>query len=421
MIETGLFFLLSAALLLFGVFLSAAFSGVRQNKRNALICLAFSAVSGAAQILLYLSAGEDPVRKFYPILVHLPTVLLLRTVFGKRLITSIAAVTTAYLLCQPAKWIGLLGHTLFQSQVAEYAVHLISLTAGAFLFLRYLAETLAEVFGKDTRSVCIFGITPAAYYLFDYVAVVYNDWLYSGNLIVFEFLPFFLSVVFTVFCIVYYRTYEKQADAERKEQIVRITVAEQRKELDAVRRSEKEVRIMRHDMRLLLGNLSACLENGDIAAAKKIIASHVEGINATVVEKYCENATVNYILSDFAQRCRENGIRTDWQVQLVRLDCDEVLLSTILSNALDNAIKAQLSLPAAQRRILLLLKQQNGRLLLSVKNPFLKKPQFADGLPLSERKGHGYGTQSIRYLTERMGGNCQFTTENDQFVLRVVI
>ena len=346
MIETGLFFLLSAALLLFGVFLSAAFSGVRQNKRNALICLAFCAVSGAAQILLYLSAGEDPVRKFYPILVHLPTVLLLRTVFGKRLITSIAAVTTAHLLCQPAKWIGLLGHTLFQSQVAEYAVHLISLTAGAFLFLRYLAETLAEVFGKDTRSVCIFGITPAAYYLFDYVAVVYNDWLYSGNLIVFEFLPFFLSVVFTVFCIVYYRTYEKQADAERKEQIVRITVAEQRKELDAVRRSEKEVRIMRHDMRLLLGNLSVCLENGD---------------------------------------------------------------------------KAQLSLPVAQRRILLLLKQQNGRILLSVKNPFLKKPQFADGLPLSERKGHGYGTQSIRYLTERMGGNCQFTTENDQFVLQVVI
>ena len=197
----------------------------------------------------------------------LSAALLLRTVFGKRLITSIAAVTTAYLLCQPAKWIGLLGHTLFQSQVAEYAVHLISLTAGAFLFLRYLAETLAEVFGKDTRSVCIFGITPAAYYLFDYVAVVYNDWLYSGNLIVFEFLPFFLSVVFTVFCIVYYRTCEKQADAERKEQIVRITVAEQRKELDAVRRSEKEVRIMRHDMRLLLGNLSACLENGDIAAA----------------------------------------------------------------------------------------------------------------------------------------------------------
>ena len=246
-------------------------------------------------------------------------------------------------------------------------------------------------------------------------------WSTTTGCTVFEFLPFFLSVVFTVFCIVYYRTYEKQADAERKEQIVRITVAEQRKELDAVRRSEKEVRIMRRDMRLLLGNLSACLENGDIAAAKKIIASHVEGINATVVEKYCENATVNYILSDFAQRCRENGIRTDWQVQLVRLDCDEVLLSTILSNALDNAIKAQLSLPAAQRRILLLLKQQNGRLLLSVKNPFLRKPQFADGLPLSERKGHGYGTQSIRYLTERMGGNCQFTTENDQFVLRVVI
>ena len=121
---------------------------------------------------------------------------------------------------------------------------------------------------------------------------------------------------------------------------------QQKKELESEKRGEHAIRIMRHDMRLLLGNLSVCLENGD---------------------------------------------------------------------------KAQLSLPVAQRRILLLLKQQNGRILLSVKNPFLKKPQFADGLPLSERKGHGYGTQSIRYLTERMGGNCQFTTEHDQFVLQVVI
>ena len=48
-----------------------------------------------------------------------------------------------------------------------------------------------------------------------------------------------------------------------------------------------------------------CLENGDIDAAEKMIASYVESINKTVVQKYCENDTLNDILSDFAQRCRD--------------------------------------------------------------------------------------------------------------------
>lgn len=421
MIETGLFFLHSTALLLFGVCLSVAFSGVRLNRNNLLLSLGLCFLSGTAQIALYLFVGEDVVRRAYPLLAHLPIVLLLCLVFRKRIVTAMAAIGTAYLLCQPAKWIGVLVYTLSDSQSAAYAAQILILAAVAWFGLRRLTPTVAEIFSKDTRSVCIFGITPVFYYLFDYITVVYTDGLYSGNPVVLELLPFFLSVIFAVFCGVYYEMYEKNADALRREQVVRITVGEQKKELEAIRRSEKEIRVLRHDMRFLLGNISLCLENGDIDAAEKMIASYVESINKTVVQKYCENDTLNYILSDFAQRCRDNDIQTLWQIEPDPISCDEVLLSTILSNALDNAINAQLELPKEKRRILILLKQQKGKLLLSVKNPMSKPLRFADGLPLSDRKGHGYGAQSIRYLAERMGGNSQFTTEEGSFVLRVII
>ena len=68
-----------------------------------------------------------------------------------------------------------------------------------------------------------------------------------------------------------------------------------------------------------------------------------------------------------------------------------------------------------------MLKKFDGKLLLSVKNPFKDMPSFVDGIPSTDEKGHGYGTQSIRYMTDKLGGKCQFTVQNNLFVLRVVI
>ena len=73
------------------------------------------------------------------------------------------------------------------------------------------------------------------------------------------------------------------------------------------------------------------------------------------------------------------------------------------------------------RWIRLMLKTVDGKLLLSVKNPVEQPLVFADGLPVTSKKGHGYGTQSIRYMTEKLGGKCQFSIQNDLFILRAII
>ena len=87
------------------------------------------------------------------------------------------------------------------------------------------------------------------------------------------------------------------------------------------------------------------------------------------------------------------------------------MFSAILSNALDHALDAQKELPQERRSVRLMLKTSGGKLLLSVENPIAAAPCFADGLPVSKKKGHGYGTQSIRYMTERLGGKWQFSVK----------
>lgn len=68
-----------------------------------------------------------------------------------------------------------------------------------------------------------------------------------------------------------------------------------------------------------------------------------------------------------------------------------------------------------------MLKTSGGKILLSVKNPVSEPPYFVDGLPVSKREGHGYGTQSIRYMTERLNGKWQFSVKNNTFILKVII
>lgn len=414
-------FLHGAIILCFGITLSVAFAGIRFTKQNILTFLGLFLFSGGLQLTAMIFLSETMVWKLYPFITHLPLILLLCIRYHKSAVTAMAAAFTAYICCQPAKWIGVITLQATGSQNWEYVARILCLVLVGYFALTYLALYLAQIFNKDKRSVSIFGSVPTVYYLFDYATVVYTDLWLRNNRIVAEFLPFFLFVMYMLFCMVYYKEYEQKADAERKEQMIRITTQQQARELAAMERSQQEIRLLRHDMRLLLGNLAVALEEGDLEHAKKMVAGYTDTVDKTTIRRYCENDTINYILSHFAARCESNKILFQADVEIDKELPEELLFSSILSNALDNALNAQLELPEKKRNIKVMLKNSDGRLLLSVKNPFRKAPQFADGLPVSSRKGHGYGTQSIRYMTDRLGGNCQFSVQKDLFVLRVIV
>ena len=186
-------------------------------------------------------------------------------------------------------------------------------------------------------------------------------------------------------------------------------------------RTNKEIRILRHDMRLFANILKMCIQTNDMASAAKLADNINNRITNTYIHRYCENNIINYILSDYATQCEKQKIHFDTTVKLVDFEKDEVLFGSIISNALDNALKANLELPEDKRCISLALKTIDGKIYLSVKNPVAKKPVMVNGMPVSSRKGHGYGSQSIQYVAESLGGNCLFSADDKEFVVRVII
>jgi len=421
MISFILFFAYYALLLVFGIQMSFSFSGIRSHKGNKLVGLGTFLVSGLLQLILYFACGEDLLWKIYPLLSHLPVLLLLLLVYRKRFITSIAAITTVYLYCQPSRWFGELFLTLTGSDIAEHIARLVSLLLVILLSITYLSRVSAELYNQKTSSVFLVSALPIFYYIFNYATRIYSDLWERHTQLTSEFILFLVSIMEMLFCVIYYTKDIQQTRAQQKENIIRITLEQQSREMEAIRRNEQEIRLLRHDMRLFLSNISVCLDAEDIPSAQKIISGFTSYIDSTVVQHYCSNATVNYILSDYAARCSAEEVEFAANVNLNELPADEIIFSSILSNALDNALNAQLELPREKRRIKVLLKFSNGKILLSTENPFRTAPVFIDGLPVSRKRNHGFGTQSIRYAVERLGGNCQFTVLDDQFVFRAVI
>lgn len=421
MIENILFFCHYILLLAFGVVLTFSFTGIRFSRKNIFSSAGVFVFCGIIQLFFYILFGEDAVWKFYPLIIHLPIILVLLLFYKKRISTTLSSVSLAYLCCQPAKWFGIVTEEITNSAEAGYAVRMVILFAVGFSCIFVFGGYIAEIFNKDDKSVWIFGTVPAVYYIFDYTMGVYTDLLDRSNPIAIEFLPFFVCAFFMVFCVVYYKEYEKKADAQRNEQIMNIKVEQQAKEIEAFQRSHTETRLLRHDMRLMLSSLALSIEQNDRENALNIISGFISRVEASALHRYCENDTINYILTSYEAKCRESKTEFTANVEIGELKVDEAMFASIISNALDNALNAQADLDADKRKIKLMLKESEGKLLLSVKNPFKGKVSFADGLPVSDRKGHGLGTESIRYVAEKLGGKSQFTTQDDKFILRVIL
>ena len=416
-----LFFVYYALVLCFGIALSFSFSGIGHSKKASISFISLVAGSGIIQILIYIFFSEDIIWKLYPIITHLPLGIVMHNVFHKKVSTIAASVSLSYLCHQPSKWFGLLFDAFTKSHIIEYIMRSLILITVAIWAICRISPYVSKLFNKETKSIFVFGGIPIIFYIYDYVTSVYTNLWQNNYNVASEFLPFLLCVVVIIFYSVYYNEYEKNKIAENKEHVVSIAMKQQSKELEAMKVRDTEIKILRHDMRHLLNNVATSIEHNDKNTALKLISAYISRIESTDIHRYCENDTLNYIIANCHDTCRELNIKFHVSVDIQELNIDMASFSTIVSNALENAINAQKLLPEKDRKIRFMLKTLDDKLLLSVKNPYKTAPIFVGDLPINEEEGHGYGTQSIKYMTERLGGKYQFSTQNDLFVLRIII
>ena len=407
--------------MLYGIYISAFFLGVKQNRRNIGTLFLFS----CGEVLLYFVVsflyGSLFAKELYPFVIHLPLALFLVLYYHYPLISSLTSVFSAYLSCQISTWVGLFVLDITSQMWCYYLVRIITTVLVFVILSRFVCRTTAAIFSKDKRELCIIGFLPLVYYIFDYATTKFSNLLYSGNKAVVEFMGFAFCIAYLIFLLVYFKEFEQKQEIRQYSDLMEIQLMSIQKEIDQVRNSRQELSILRHDMRHHLNMIQTFLQN-DPEQAQKYIQEINDAYDDTVITTYSKNDTLNSVISIYQTRFTEKNLRLECNVRTqAELPCPDIAICTILSNALENAMHALEQSSADDGWAKLTITQKNHQLLLEIENPVEQIPKFVDGIPASTRKGHGIGVKSIVYYVEQLHGQYHFSVSDHMFILRIIV
>ncbi|MBR5329496.1 MAG: GHKL domain-containing protein [Firmicutes bacterium] len=407
---------------IFGIFLTTFIAGGWNNARQRRWIILACPISLLIQVVLWQLWGTATVEKLYPLIVHVPLFLILVFPLKKRVLVALTSILSSYLCCEIPRWLCLSATALSKSLLVGEICYTLSIIPIFILLYRYFAPSAYDAITGSRKSLFLFGSLPLGYYLFDYITTVYSNALYSGIHALNEFLPTILIVFYVFMLTAYQGQQQKQSETKLRQSMLEAELKQSETEMENLRRAEKQTAIYRHDMRHHLQMIGHFLAANKIDQAENYIRQVQADVEAITPKRFCENEIVNLLCSSFAERIEKEGIRLHINVTLPNeLPVFDTEICSILSNGLENALHATKKAKHSQKTIEVYSAVKHNRLLIEIKNPFSGEIKFKDGIPQSVQKGHGYGCRSIHTIVKQYRGICSFTTENDIFILQIIL
>lgn len=409
--------------LIYGLALSADLStggyvSRQQKYLLTLLCLLFLLMQGLGLVLL----GERAVKQLYPLVTHVPLVLILILFMKKSVGVAIVSTCTAYLCCQPPRWGRIAVEALTQSTLAAELVYILLMPVMYYLLRRFFVAAAYNTMTSSTAALLLFGSLPVTYYIFDYATTIYSDALYSGIQALNEFLPTVLITFYVLFLPAFHLQSQRRADAEMQRSMLEAELEQSQSEMDSLHRLETQTAVYQHDMRHHLNMLDGLLSVGRPDEAAAYIKKVQADIEAITPRRFCENHLVNLLCSSFTDKAQRQGTVLTVDASLPNdVAISDTELCSLLSNGLENALHAVADLPAERKQISLYCGVRQNKLLIEIRNPCAGPIAMRDGLPVSDREGHGYGCRSIQAIAQRNGGLCVFSAQQGQFLLQIML
>lgn len=183
-----------------------------------------------------------------------------------------------------------------------------------------------------------------------------------------------------------------------------------------LRREERQVRTLRHDLRNHLTALRGLVEAGEGAQALQYMDQLADSPALRGGRRLCENDAANAVLSAKAEAMGRAGLRLDFAVSLPRdLPLAGADLCALLGNALDNAMEAAEG--AADKTVVLRCREEKGLFMLRVENAYAGERPPDLSTTKADRAAHGFGLTGMREIAERLGGSLETRAMGGRFEL----
>lgn len=420
MLNTFIEFSRYFAALLFGAAVAVSFAGMPKTRKNNLIFGSFVVFIFILQFISLILWGMEKTVKLYPLYSHLPVVIFIALYLKRSWLTAFVSMFLSFLCCQPPRWAGTICGDIFGNVTMNHLGYILSALIIYYLLEKYIVTSVRHLMNRSVKSVLFFGAIPAFYYIFDHTTTVYSNFLYSGTRAAIQFMPFVTSAFYFVFVLLFYGELQKQEKVQKERDLIDMQFRLAQKEFTSLRELQENAASYRHDMRHHIHLLQALAENGKLEEIKKYLNTAHSDIESITPSRYCQNETINLILSGFAYKASRAGIHLTIDVNLPEsLPFSDTELSSLLSNALENAIQASEEIPETKDRIInLRLFSKNNKLCIDIRNRYSSEVKFKDDLPLTEKDGHGFGTKSMVNIVEKHGGVYQFSVKDGWFLFQ---
>ena len=210
-------------------------------------------------------------------------------------------------------------------------------------------------------------------------------------------------------------------DCKRQE----VLLAIQKEQFYSLSEKIEETKRVRHDLKHHFAAMQVFLLQKEYDKLSEYIQKEIEFVPNEEKVIFCENITVNAILSYYHKKAKNINSRMEVKASIPdRLKLEDTELWVIFGNLLENAIEGCERVRDKERKIKVTIYYKDTTLFILVDNvvneEFIKKSP--NGFISSKNSDvNGVGIESIRFLAKKLDGGADFEVKNGWFLASVYI
>lgn len=183
-----------------------------------------------------------------------------------------------------------------------------------------------------------------------------------------------------------------------------------------------DISLIRHDFKHHIGAIQLMADKGDCEKIKKYIENlNISVTNVSKESITCPSALVSAIINAKRKPFIEEGGKLNFVSSFEKINFDEYYIVSILSNILDNAIRA--AKDSTGKEINLSIMQLQSNLIIECTNTYSEKINTVDGKIATTKKIHkdlhGYGLSSIKKNTSQLNGSVSIEYTDSIFTIMI--
>ena len=221
----------------------------------------------------------------------------------------------------------------------------------------------------------------------------------------------------------------KQQQAKRFREMTELSeqyMTAQARHFEQTRAADAEMRMLRHDMKNHIAVMNGLYESGKTTELGEYLKELSGRFSETQAVNITGNEIADAIISEKRAVAETSGTKLVCDGSLKGLAINAVILCTVLSNLLDNAIEAA-EQTDNERIITLTAKRTGSFYFISISNPCRGYVDVSADMITTkpDREHHGLGLKSVRNTLEKCGGtlelSCKKAGEGYVFTAEVIL